>query len=107
MDNLAGLPPAWIGTGSLDLFVNEDIEHARRLVDAGVRTDLLVVAGAYHGFDGLVPNASVSKSFTLSWSLRPAPCEDGSDDEAIDDAVDKVRDNGPLVGAEPDGVGDE
>jgi acetyl esterase/lipase len=66
VENLAGLPPAWIGTGSLDLFVNEDIEYARRLVDAGVRTDLLVVAGAYHGFDGLVPNASVSKSFTLS-----------------------------------------
>ena len=29
-------------------------------------TDLVVVAGAYHGFDGIVPNASVSKSFTLS-----------------------------------------
>lgn len=66
LDSLAGLPPAWIGTGSVDLFVNEDIEYARRLVDAGVRTDLLVVAGAYHGFDILVPNASVSKSFTLS-----------------------------------------
>ncbi len=66
LDNLARLPPAWIGTGSVDLFVNEDIEYARRLVDAGVRIDLLVVAGAYHGFDILVPNASVSKNFTLS-----------------------------------------
>jgi acetyl esterase/lipase len=66
VDNLAGLPPAWIGVGSIDLFVNEDIEYARRLVDAGVRTDLLVVAGAYHGFDALVPNVSVSKNFTLS-----------------------------------------
>src|SRR5580704_10512378 len=66
VDNLAGLPPAWIGVGSLDLFVNEDIEYARRLVDAGVGTDLLVVAGAYHGFDGLVPNASLSKNFALS-----------------------------------------
>jgi acetyl esterase/lipase len=66
LDNLAGLPPAWIGTGSIDLFVDEDIEYARRLVDAGVRTDLVVVAGAYHGFDGIVPNASVSKNFTLS-----------------------------------------
>jgi acetyl esterase/lipase len=66
VDSLAGLPPAWIGTGSLDLFVDEDIEYARRLIDAGVRTELLVVAGAYHGFDLFVPNASVSKSFTLS-----------------------------------------
>ncbi len=46
--------------------MDEDIEYARRLIDAGVRTDLVVVAGAYHGFDGIVPNASVSKSFTLS-----------------------------------------
>lgn len=66
LDNLAGLPPAWIGTGSIDLFVDEDIHYARRLVDAGVRTDLLVVAGAYHGFDIIVPKASVSKNFTLS-----------------------------------------
>jgi acetyl esterase/lipase len=66
VDNLAGLPPAWIGVGSLDLFIDEDIEYARRLIDAGVGTELLVAAGAYHGFDGLVPNATVSKSFTLS-----------------------------------------
>jgi acetyl esterase/lipase len=66
IENLAGLPPAWIGTGSIDLFVDEDIEYARRLIDAGVRADLLVVAGAYHGFDILVPKASVSKNFTLS-----------------------------------------
>jgi acetyl esterase/lipase len=66
LENLAGLPPAWIGTGSVDLFVNEDIEYARRLVDAGVRSDLLVVGGGYHGFDLFVPNASVSKNFTLA-----------------------------------------
>ncbi len=66
LENLAGLPPAWIGTGSIDLFVDEDIEYARKLIDAGVRTELLVVAGAYHGFDILAPNAPVSKSFTLS-----------------------------------------
>jgi acetyl esterase/lipase len=66
LENLAGLPPAWIGTGSIDLFVNEDIEYARRLIDAGVRTDLLVVGGAYHGFDIFVPKAWVSRNFTLS-----------------------------------------
>ena len=66
LENLGGLPPAWIGTGSIDLFVDEDIEYARRLIDAGVRADLLVVSGAYHGFDIFLPKASVSKNFTLS-----------------------------------------
>jgi hypothetical protein len=34
--SVAGLPPAWIGVGALDLFVEEDMEYARRLVHAGV-----------------------------------------------------------------------
>ena len=51
--NLAGLPPAFIGVGSIDLFVDEDIEYAHRLVDAGIQTELLVVPGAFHGFDTL------------------------------------------------------
>ena len=32
----AGLPPAWIGVGDLDLFFEEDLEYARRLEAAGV-----------------------------------------------------------------------
>jgi acetyl esterase/lipase len=66
VENLAGLPPAWIGTGSLDLFVDENVEYAKRLVNAAVPAELLVVAGAYHGFDALVPNSSASKRFSLS-----------------------------------------
>jgi acetyl esterase/lipase len=49
--NLAGLPPAFIGVGSIDLFADEDIEYAHRLVDAGIQTELHVVPGAFHGFD--------------------------------------------------------
>jgi acetyl esterase/lipase len=66
VENLAGLPPAWIGVGSIDLFVDEDIEYARRLIEAGVSTELLVVPGAYHGFDGVVPGASITKQFKLA-----------------------------------------
>ena len=50
-DNLAGLPPAFIGVGSIDLFCDEDVDYARRLNDAGVATELIVVPGAFHGFD--------------------------------------------------------
>jgi acetyl esterase/lipase len=69
VENLAGLPPAFIGVGAIDLFVDEDVEYARRLINAGVPTELHVVPGAYHGFDVLVPDAAVSKRFTESWTV--------------------------------------
>src|ERR1700730_3063840 len=62
--SVAGLPTAWIGVGSIDLFVEEDMEYAQRLVHAGVATELLVVPGAFHGFDRLVPDAEVSRQFS-------------------------------------------
>jgi acetyl esterase/lipase len=71
---VAGLPPAWIGVGALDLFVEEDMEYARRLVHAGVATQLLVVPGAFHGFDLVAPDAAASRQFSASWktALRKA-----------------------------------
>jgi acetyl esterase/lipase len=69
-----GLPSAWIGVGSIDLFVEEDIEYARRLLHAGIATELLVVPGAYHGFDIVAPDVEAVKRFTASWksALRKA-----------------------------------
>jgi triacylglycerol lipase len=67
-DNLAGLPPAYISVGALDLFLEENIEYARRLLNAGVPTELHVFPGAYHGFE-LAPEARVTK---LSESERRA-----------------------------------
>ncbi len=65
--DLSGLPPAFIGVGAIDLFVDEDIDYARRLVGAGVPTELVVVPGAFHAFDFVVPEARVSRSFTAAW----------------------------------------
>jgi acetyl esterase/lipase len=67
VEDLAGLPPAWIGTGSLDLFADEDIAFARRLMVAGVSTELVVFAGGYHGFDLIVPDAAISMRFAEGW----------------------------------------
>ncbi|NVM98934.1 alpha/beta hydrolase [Arthrobacter sp. SDTb3-6] len=58
--NLSGLPPALIQVGELDLFRDEDIEYAARLLQAGVPTALQVYPGFYHGADALVPEADVS-----------------------------------------------
>lgn len=63
-DNLEGLPPAYIAVGDIDLFAREDIEYARRLVAAGVPTELHVYPGGCHAFDMLVPDADISKRFT-------------------------------------------
>lgn len=60
-NNLAGLPPAIILVGDLDLFLNENIVYAQRLIEAGVQTELHVYPGAYHGFNGFAPDAPVSK----------------------------------------------
>ena len=60
---LAGLPPAYIGVGELDLFLDENLEYAQRLLRAGVPTDLHVYPGAFHGFEGLAPSADVSRRF--------------------------------------------
>ncbi len=59
-DSLAGLPPAFISTGALDLFLEEDMEYARRLTRAGVATELHVYPGAFHGFD-FNPGADVAE----------------------------------------------
>jgi acetyl esterase/lipase len=57
-DDLSGLPPAMVITGGADGFRDENIEYARRLGQAGVPTDLCVIAGAPHGvqiFQGTTP----------------------------------------------------
>ena len=65
--NLAGLPPAWIGVGSIDLLASEDVEFGRRLLEAGVPTEVQVVPGAFHGFDRLA-QVPLSAAFAASWN---------------------------------------
>lgn len=64
--DLGGLPPAWIGVGTNDLFHQEDLAYAERLTSAGVPCDVEVIPGAFHGFDGVVPKARVSRGFFAS-----------------------------------------
>jgi acetyl esterase/lipase len=61
--DLTNLPPTYISVGTLDLFVDENIEYAQRLIQAGVPTELHVYPGAFHGFDLFAPSARVSKQF--------------------------------------------
>jgi acetyl esterase/lipase len=61
--DLSGLPPAWIGVGTLDLLFNECVEYADRLKQSGVPCALEAVPGAFHGFDLFAPKAGVSQRF--------------------------------------------
>ncbi len=61
--DLSGLPPAWIGVGTNDLFHDEDVAYARRLRQAGVAATLHVVPGAYHNFDAIEAKAAISRAF--------------------------------------------
>jgi acetyl esterase/lipase len=60
---LSGLPPAWIGVGTLDLFHNEDVAYAQALQASGVECETLIIPGAFHGFDVFTPDAPVVDAF--------------------------------------------
>ncbi|MCR9093766.1 MAG: alpha/beta hydrolase [bacterium] len=59
--NLEGLPPAYVCVGAEDLFRDEDIDYARRLIAAGVPCELSVYPGLFHGADGFLPTARISR----------------------------------------------
>ncbi|WP_254295253.1 alpha/beta hydrolase [Sphingomonas tagetis] len=59
--DVSGLPPAFIACGAIDLFIVENVAYARKLICAGVPTELHVYAGAPHGFH-LIGEADVTRS---------------------------------------------
>ncbi len=64
-ESLAGLPPTYIATGSLDLFRDENIAYAQRLLAVGVPTEFHIWPGAIHGFDG-APDAAITREANQS-----------------------------------------
>ncbi|MGE0388061.1 MAG: alpha/beta hydrolase [Gammaproteobacteria bacterium] len=60
--DLRGLPPTYLSTSTLDLFVDENLDYARRLMRAGVPTEMHVYPGAYHGFT-MSATARVSRQY--------------------------------------------
>jgi acetyl esterase/lipase len=65
--DLSGLPPTFIDVGTIDLFRDEDITFAMRLMQAGVPTELHVYPGAYHVAEGIARDAVLSQRI---WDRR-------------------------------------
>lgn len=64
--DLSGLPPAWIGVGTADLFHAEDTAYAQRLKECGVKCEIVIVSGAFHGFDVFAPQLPIVQEFRRS-----------------------------------------
>jgi triacylglycerol lipase len=60
-EDLTGLPPTYIATGALDLFLEENLAYARRLIRNGVPVELHVYPGGFHGFY-LDPKAEITRT---------------------------------------------
>lgn len=65
LEDFAGLPPAYIEVGELDIFRDEDVAYAQRLLAAGVSAELHVHPNVPHAFEALVPTAAISRRSAL------------------------------------------
>ncbi|MEJ7649781.1 MAG: alpha/beta hydrolase [Nakamurella sp.] len=59
--SLRGLAPAYVEVGQLDIFAEEDVTYARRLMAAGVPTELHVHPGCPHAFEAFAPDSAVAR----------------------------------------------
>ena len=66
-EELSGLPPTFIDVGTVDLFRDEDIPFAMRLMQAGVPGELHVNPGAYHAAEVFAPECELSG---VIWARR-------------------------------------
>jgi acetyl esterase/lipase len=72
-EDLSGLPPAFIDVGSAETFRDEVVTYAARIWQAGGVAELHVWPGGFHGFEGMAPQAALSRAAAaarLPWLRR-------------------------------------
>ncbi|WP_305788320.1 alpha/beta hydrolase [Symbioplanes lichenis] len=65
--DVKGLPPTFMDVGTVDLFRDEDIDFAQRLMGAGVPLEMHIHSGAYHAAEVFAPESALAHRI---WSLR-------------------------------------
>ncbi len=107
---LSGLPPTAITTGEFDPLRDEAIEYARRLMEAGVPTELHVIPAVIHAFDGLTPDSPLSTriresrhtALTTVLSRKPAESLPAAGERWLDPDVAALVPFLPVAGAGAD-----
>jgi acetyl esterase len=72
--DLSGVAPAFLLLADNDPLRDGGLEYARRLVRAGVPTELHHLPGTFHGFDAIAPESPISRSVVDAYlgALRTA-----------------------------------
>ncbi|MDA8658766.1 alpha/beta hydrolase [Luminiphilus sp.] len=65
--DVSGLPPAYLNVGVEDLFRDEVMAYARRLMAANVPTELALFPGMYHAGEVFTPTAAISDRLNRSF----------------------------------------
>ena len=61
-DDLGGVAAAHLTVAEYDVLRDEALDYARRLAESGVPTEVDLVAGGVHGFDGLLPDSRIART---------------------------------------------
>lgn len=61
-DDLSGVAPAHLTIAEHDVLRDEALDYARRLEQFGVPTEVDLVTGGVHGFDGLLPDSRIART---------------------------------------------
>jgi acetyl esterase len=59
--DLVGLPAAYLAVSALEIFLDETLDYARRLVAAGVPVELHVYPNGFHGSSWAIPDLRLSR----------------------------------------------
>jgi acetyl esterase/lipase len=87
VEQLKGLPQTFMIVGSLDLFCDEDMDYAQKLMEAGVFTELHVEPGVPHAYESLEGTPSADRFFELRDDATARMLGNGDNSEASDDEM--------------------
>ncbi|MFD9701858.1 alpha/beta hydrolase fold domain-containing protein [Lentzea sp. NPDC059081] len=65
--DLGGLPETFVAAAQHDVFRDENVDFASRLMAAGVPVDLRVYAHAFHAWDFFAPESRLAREFEATW----------------------------------------
>ncbi|WP_269857523.1 alpha/beta hydrolase fold domain-containing protein [Streptomyces sp. RPT161] len=65
--DLTGMPDTFIAAAQFDVFRDEDMDFARRLITAGVPVELHLYARAFHAWDRFAPKSTLARTFEHTW----------------------------------------